>query len=220
MANGGENWRRRFNRWLDQWKVAGSGIILATRRRSFLIAFLISFVIFGTLMSLLSGSTAAFNLFWQVDLPGKMQIISDAFLAFFGVGRNFWDWLLTFAVVVLQSILIGLVVLVWRKRRRSHKEQIIATAANSENIQNAGLAAGLAVLGSGCPTCGTTLLAPMLSTLFSTSGFAMASLVSGLLTVASVLVALLALKRVGGDAYAMIVSERYQKSHSGKEKKS
>ena len=220
MATGGENWRRRFNRWLDQWKVAGSGIILATRRRSFLIAFLISFVIFGTLMSLLSGSTAAFNLFWQVDLPGKMQIISDAVLAFVGVGRKCWDWLLTFAVVVLQSILIGLVVLVWRKRRRSHKEQIIATAANSENIQNAGLAAGLAVLGSGCPTCGTTLLAPMLSTLFSTSGFAMASLVSGLLTVASVLVALLALKRVGGDAYAMIVSERYQKSHSGKEKKS
>lgn len=216
MTDGGKNWRRSFSRWLDQWKIAGSGILLATRCRSFLIAFLLSFIIFGTLMSLLSGSTAAFDLFWHVDLAGKFQILGDAFLAFFGVGRNFWDFLLTFVVVILQSILIGLVVLVWRKRRRSRKEQVLATAANSENLQNAGLAAGLAVLGSGCPTCGTTLLAPMLSTLFSTSSFALASLISGVLTIAAVIVSLLALKRVGGDAYAMIVSERYQKSHQKK----
>lgn len=217
MTNGGKDWRRSLSRWLDQWKLAGSGIILATRCQSFIIAFCLSLVVFGTLMSLLSGSTAALNLFWQVGITDKLQIISDAFWAFFGVGRNFWDWLATFVVVVLQSILIGLVVLVWRKRRHSRKEQILATAANSENLQNAGLAAGLAVLGSGCPTCGTTLLAPMLSTLFSTSSLALASLVSGVLTITAVIITLFALKRVGGDAYAMIVSERYQKSHPRKE---
>lgn len=217
MTNGGKDWRQSFSRWLDQWKLASSGIILATRCQSFITAFCLSLVVFGTLMSLLSGSTAALNLFWQVGITDKLQIISDAFWAFFGVGRNFWDWLATFVVVVLQSILIGLVVLVWRKRRHSRKEQILATAANSENLQNAGLAAGLAVLGSGCPTCGTTLLAPMLSTLFSTSSLALASLVSGALTITAVIITLFALKRVGGDAYAMIVSERYQKSHPRKE---
>ncbi len=213
MASGGQKQKWNFSRWLDEWKIAWSGAALATRSRQFLLAFALSFVFFGTLMNLLSGSNAALNLFWVSDLPGKMDIIWRAFLATFGVGRNFWDWLPTFVVVVLQSTLIGLVVFVWRKRRRSHKEQILATAANSENVQSAGLAAGLAILGSGCPTCGTTLLAPVISAMFSTGGLALASFVSSALTLAAVLITFFAIKRVGADAYALVVSERFQKLH-------
>ncbi len=217
MQSGGKSWRRKLARAADKWKIAWSGMVLATRYPQFLIAFVISFIVFGTLMNLLSGSSAALDLFWVSDLNGKMEIIGQAFLALFGFGRNFLDWLLTFIVVLLQSVLIGLVVFVWRKRRRSRKEQIVATAANSENVQNASIAAGLAVLGSGCPTCGTTLLAPVISTLFSTSGLALASFISGALTVAAILVTLFAIQRIGGDAYAMIVSERFQKLHHKKE---
>lgn len=217
MQSGGKSWRRKLARAADRWKIAWSGMVLATRYPQFLIAFVISFIVFGTLMNLLSGSSAALDLFWVSDLNGKMEIIGQAFLALFGFGRNFLDWLLTFIVVLLQSVLIGLVVFVWRKRRHSRKEQIVATAANSENVQNAGIAAGLAVLGSGCPTCGTTLLAPVISTLFSTSGLALASFVSGALTIAAILVTLFAIQRIGGDAYAMIVSERFQKLHHKKE---
>ncbi len=214
MTSGGKTWRRKLSRWLDQWRIVGSGIILATREQRFIIAFLLSFVIFGTLMNLLSGSTAAVNLFWTVDLAGKLHIVGDAFLGIFGVGRNFWDWLLSFSVTVLQSILIALVVLVWKKRRGTKSAKVLAVAENSDNVQNAGLAAGLAVLGSGCPTCGTTLLAPLIGTLFSTSSYALAGVISGVLTFAAIIVALLALKKVGNDAYALIVSERYEKRHA------
>lgn len=210
MTSGVKSWRRKLAKWLDEWKLAWSGVILATRNPRFLLVFGLSFVIFGTLMNLLSGSTAAMDLFWVTDLGGKLKIIFDGFLGVFGVGRNFWDWLLIFLVTLLQSILIGLVALVWRKRRRSRKDQVVADAANAENVQNAGLAAGLAVLGSGCPTCGTTLLAPVLGTLFSTSSYALASALSGILTTAAVIIALLSLKRIGNDAYVMIVSEKYQ----------
>ncbi len=165
-------------------------------------------------MNLLSGSSAALSLFWTTDLSGKMQIIGQAFLAIFGVGRNFWDWILTFVIVVLQSLLIGLVALVWQKKRHNRKEQVAATASNSDNVQSAGLAAGLAVLGSGCPTCGTTLLAPVLGTLFSTSSYTLASAISAILTVAAIIVSLLTLKKLGNDAYALIVSERFLKNRS------
>lgn len=214
MTSGGRKRQQTFRRWLDECKIACSGIILATREMRFVLAFVLAFVIFGTLMNLLSGSTAALSLFWSVSIPDKCKIIFDAFLANFGVGRSFLDWLQTFIIVVLQSILIALVVLVWQKRRRSLKEQVVATATNADNLQNVGLAAGLAVLGTGCPTCGTTLLAPLISTLFSTSSFALASFISNLLTLAALIVVLLALKRVGGDAYAMLVSERYLAKHS------
>ena len=213
MTSRGKSWVRRLERWLDQWKIAFSGIILATHSASFLVAFMLTFVIFGTLMTLLSGSTAAFSLFGAADFWGKLKIIGDGFLGLFGVNRNFWDWALTFFVTILQSILIGLVVLVWRHRKRSRKDQVVATATNADNLQNAGLAAGLAVLGTGCPTCGTTLLAPLIGTIFSTGSYALANAISGLLTAAAVLISLFALKRMGNDAYAQIMSERYHNKH-------
>lgn len=213
-----ENRQRRFKRriehWFDECKMAFSGVILATRERQFLIAAGITFIVFGTLINLLSGSTSALDLFWATDLSGKMSIIGNAFLAIFGIGRNFWDWLLMFFITILQSILIGLVALVWQKRRRSKKDQVVATAKNADNVQSAGLAASLAILGSGCPTCGTTLLMPLIGTLFSSSSYMLAGIISGLLTFAAILLALWSLKRIGKDAYAMILSERFQRRHT------
>lgn len=206
--------KHSFERWLDEWRLAFSGIVLATRERRFLLAAGLTFIIFGTLINLLSGSTSALDLLWAVDLPGKLTIIGNAFLAIFGVGRNFWDWLLLFVIALLQSALIGLVVFVWRKRRHNKKAQVVATAQNADNVQSAGLVAGLAILGSGCPTCGTTLLMPLLGTLFSSSSYMLAGIISGLLTAAAVILALWSLKRVGRDAYALIVSERFQRRHT------
>lgn len=203
----------RLDRWLDEWRMAFSGVILATRSRKFLLAFGLSFVVFGTLMNLLASSTAALSLFWATDLSGKLAIIRDSFFAIFGVGRNFWDWLLLFAITLLQSVLIGLVVFVWHTKHRSRRDRIESGLQNSDNIQSAGLVAGLAVLGSGCPTCGTTLLMPVLGTIFSSSGYIVASAVSGLLTAAAIVLALLSLKRIGRDAYVVILAEEHRKHH-------
>lgn len=207
----------RFDRWVDEWRMAFSGILLATRSAKFLIAALVAFVVFGTLMNLLSSSSAALNLFWATDFGGKVSIIVDSFLAIFGVGRNFWDWLLIFAITVLQSILIGLVVFVWQKKRQSRRERLLAGVHNSDNVQSASLVAGLAVLGSGCPTCGTTLLMPVLGTLFSSSSYMLAGVVSGILTAGAILLALFTLKRIGREAYVLVRSEEFEKRHHRKE---
>lgn len=213
------NFGGKVGRWLDECKMALQGVVLATRDVRFVAGFLISFVVFGTLMNLLSGSTAAVNLFWVTDWAGKFNIIKDAFLGIFGVGRSFWDWLLTFCIILLQSILIGLVVFVWQKRRRSRKGQLAADVSNADNLQSAGLVTGLAILGSGCPTCGTTLLAPLIGTMFSSGSFALAGAISGILTAIAIIVALLALKKMGKDAYAIVLSERHHQRKKLKENK-
>ncbi len=199
-----------ISKWLDECKMAMSGIVLATREWKFLLAFLSSFIIFGTLMNILSGSSAGWDLFWAVDFGGKMRLLGQAFLANFGIERALLDWAITFVITILQSILIGLVVLVWQKKRR---QKVLAKAKNLNNMSDAGLVAGLAILGSGCPTCGTTLLAPLLGTVLSSGSFAIAGVISGLINVAAVILALFALKRVGKDAYVMIIAERYEKRH-------
>lgn len=199
-----------ISKWLDECKMAMSGIVLATREWKFLLAFLSSFIIFGTLMNILSGSSAGWDLFWAVDFGGKMRLLGQAFLANFGIDRALLDWAITFVITILQSILIGLVVLVWQKKRR---QKVLAKAKNLNNMSDAGLVAGLAILGSGCPTCGTTLLAPLLGTVLSSGSFAIAGVISCLINVAAVILALFALKRVGKDAYVMIIAERYEKRH-------
>ena len=108
-------------------------------------------------MNLLSNGFASFELMAVSDFSGILRIILDAFLGIFGVGRSFVDWALVFFVAILQGILIGLVVLMWKKKKK----------LDSENLESAGIAAGLAVLGTGCPTCGTALLTPILSAIFS-----------------------------------------------------
>lgn len=208
MTAGGKV-KHSISKWLDEWRIAFSGVLLASKKQRFVVAALLTFIIFGTLINLLSGSTAAVSLFWSTDMAGKLKIIWSGFLAIFGVGRNFWDWLLMFSITVLQSLLIGLIAVAWQGKKRERSARIAAEASNADNVQNAGLAVGLAVLGSGCPTCGTTLLAPVIATLFSTSSFALANIISGLLTLAAVLVALLTFKRVGGDVYAQLVSAEY-----------
>lgn len=206
----------RLDRWLDEWKMAFTGIALASRSWKFVIVTVTTFLIFGTLMNLLSSSSAALDLFWSTGWVGKLSILKDSFLAIFGVGRSFWDWALIFFITVLQSFLIGLVVLAWQKKRRNKREQLQAEAKNADNLQSAGIVAGLAVLGSGCPTCGTTLLMPIIGTVFSSSSYALAGAISGILTVAAILLALFTLKRIGREVYAIILSEQYAKEHSPK----
>jgi len=199
----------RFDRFVDECKMAVSGIVLATQRKEFWIASLISLVIFGTLMNLLAGGFGVFNTMAALGVGGALGIIGEAFLSIFGIGKAFGDWALMFTVVLLQSILIGLIVLVWQGKRRQKESSTVETAKNANNVQDAGIATGLAILGTGCPTCGTSLLAPVIGSFVSSGSYMIAGVVSWFLTVVALVLILFSLKRIGRDAYAMITSEQF-----------
>jgi len=183
MSRGGK--KSEWDKWLDGLRLAGLGIWSAMKTYRFWAFFVPVFVIFGTLLNLLSGGTSAFNLFWATDFGGKTRILGDAFLAIFGVGRPFVDWLIVFVVTLLQAILISSIAVAWKRNK------------DQESLQSSGIAAGLAILGSGCPTCGTALLTPVLATIFSTGGYAIAGIVSQVITWLSVVIVLFALYKVG-----------------------
>lgn len=197
------NWRK----WLDEFALAGKGILLATKEKKFLIGFLVAFLFFGTLMNLLAGGFSKFELMWALGFPESLRIIGGAFIGVFGVNMVFFDWLFVFFVAFLQGILIGLIVLLWNKERKKGE--------NSANVEKAGIVTGLIALGAGCPTCGTTLITPLLGALFSTGGLAMTGVISGVVTTLAIIIAILSLKRIGLQTYAIIVNEKYTKKHIG-----
>lgn len=189
------NWRK----WLDGFSLAGKGILLATREKRFWYGFVPAFLFFGFLMNLLSGGFAKFELMSALGFPASLQILGSSFINIFGINQPFLDWLPIFAISILQGILIGLIALLWDKK----KEQ------NSANLEKAGIITGLIALGAGCPTCGTTLLTPLIGAIFSTGGLAITGTISTIITWLAIIIAVLSLKRLGEETYVIIINEKY-----------
>lgn len=211
------NWRK----WLDGFVLAGKGILLATKETRFWYGFIPSFLFFGLLMNLLAGGFAKFELMSALGFPDCLKVIGDSFLAIFGVNQPFLDWLPIFSISILQGVLIGLITLLWNKKRPSAKRSTksakpaksssAATPAsdNSANLEKAGLITGLIALGAGCPTCGTTLLTPLIGAIFSSSSLAITGAISTIVTWLAIIIAILSLKRLGEETYVIIVNEKY-----------
>lgn len=198
------NWRK----FCDDFVLAGKGILLATKEKRFWYGFVPSFLFFGVLINLLSAGFSKFELMGALGFPESLKILGDAFLNIFGINKVFLDWLPIFALCLLQATLIGLIVLLWQKKREN----------NADNLGKAGIITGLIALGAGCPTCGTTLLTPLLGAIFSTGGLALTGAISTLVTILAVLIATLSLKRLGLETYVIIVNEKYMKKKEAREK--
>lgn len=198
------NWRK----WLDEFVLAGKGILLATKEKRFWAGFIPSFFFFGILMDLLAGGTAKFELMGTLGFPNSLRVLLDSLLSVFGINQPFLDWLPIFAISILQGILIGLIVLLWNKRRTQNLNN---PESNSANVEKAGIITGLIALGAGCPTCGTTLLTPLVGAFFSTGSLAIAGAISTIVTWLAIVIAVLSLKRLGEETYVTIINEKYLK---------
>ncbi len=203
------NWRK----WLDDFVLAGRGILLATKEKRFWYGFIPTFIFFSILINLLSGGFSKFELMGAAGLPGVMKVLWDSFLAVFGVNQIFLEWLPTFLLSLLQGILVGLIVFLWQKKKQAKED-------NAAGVEKAGIITGLIALGAGCPTCGTTLLTPLLGAMFSTGSLAIAGAISTVVTVVAVVIALLSLKRLGLETYVIIINERYLDKKNAKGKNS
>lgn len=203
-----------YRKWCDEFVLAGKGILLATREKRFWAGFVPAFLIFGTLINLLAGGLAKFDLMAASGFGGSVKIILDSLLGLFGYRMIISDWLQVFALALVQGVLIGLIVLLWQKKRISQTEAV----SNSANVEKAGIITGLIALGAGCPTCGTTLLTPLIGAIFSTGATALVGVLSTTITILAVVIAILSLKRIGEETYVIMVNEKYMKKKEEREK--
>lgn len=197
------NWRK----WCDEFVLTGRGILLATKEKRFWYGFIPSFLFFGLLMNLLSGGLSKFELIRILGFPDGLRIIGDSFIGIFGINQPFLDWLPVFCISLLQGTLIGLTVLLWHKKREQ----------NAANLERAGIITGLIALGAGCPTCGTTLITPLIGVFFSTGSLAIAGTISAIVTALAIIIAILSLKRLGVETYVIIINEKYLKKKEKRE---
>ena len=208
-------------RFFDEFALAGRGLLLASRKKTFWPPFVLTFLLFGTLINLLSAGFTSFQLIGSClgdcDFSGALQILTRAFLNVFGVGRDFLDFALNLILTLFQAILLSLAIFIYRHNQKTKRAQANppAAAESSASLESSAIVAGLAVLGSGCPTCGTTLLAPLLGTLLSgtSSAVAIAGTLSSALNALAILLAILVFRKLGLQTYAIIKSEEFKEKH-------
>ena len=112
----------------------------------------------------------------------------------FGVGRTLPDFFFMSLINLVQSLLIGLLFFILHFRKQNL----------SDNLQSTGIIASFFLLSSGCPTCGTALLAPIFISILGSSGLALIGTVSVILN-------------LGYEAYIISEAEKYQQIKSQKE---
>ncbi|MBQ7802789.1 hypothetical protein IJ380_02950 [Candidatus Saccharibacteria bacterium] len=200
--------KEKLEKWFDEFGLAMRGFLLASKSKSFLISFLLTFLVFGMFINLLSNGFGSFRLMFAGDLKNALSILSGAFLNIFGVNKNFLDWFLNFVLTLLQSALISLVIFISKHNRAEKKRE-----KADNGVESSALVAGLVVLGSGCPTCGTTLLTPLLGTILSgaSGSVALAGKLSLGLNFLALLLGTFVFKKLGFMTYAIIKSEEYMK---------
>lgn len=202
------NWRK----WLDGFVLASKGILLATKEKKFWYGFIPAFLFFGLLMNMLSGGTSEFSLMFAMGFPDGLQVLGKHFIQIFGINMPFLTWIPIFAISLLQGTLIGLIAFLWNKKRQSKD------SGNSANVEKAGIITGLIALGAGCPTCGTTLITPLLGAMFSTGGLAITGTISMIVTWLAIIIAILSLRKLGIETYATIINDKYMRKKEEREK--
>lgn len=207
MKKPNKAFQQKFLKWLDGWRTMAKGLVLATKFPDFIIATIVSVLVFGMVLQFFAPGTANLDLWLSVDLPDKLKILGTVFWNFTGQGQILTDWLLIFSLALVQGLLISTLILVSRERKKMNQHHKFATI---DNLQTAGLATGLAILGAGCPSCGTSLIAPILGTIFSGGGYALAGQLTWILNLLSFLVAILALKKLGTEAYVIIITNKWR----------
>ena len=216
--------------FLDQLSLAFQGLFfLATKkpyRLRFWLSFALLFLFFGALLNLLGAGLSSFRLLFSGDFSLALSVLSSAFLGIFGVGKAFPDWLLNFALTLLQATLLSLVLFLFRQQKTSAKKSSVRTPSaepssadsSSSGLESSALVTGLVILGSGCPTCGTTLLAPLLTAFASgaSGSLALAGKLSFLFNCLAFLLGIFAFRRLGLVTYATIKSSHQPKRKNKK----
>ena len=198
-------------RFFDEYLLALHGLRLLARKKFFWFIFLPLFFFFGTLLNLLATGLSSLRLLFSGDFSLAGSVLSSAFLGLFGYKRTFLDWLPVFLLALLQAMLITFLIFLARKNHRQ-------LTRNSSSMEASALVAGLALLGSGCPTCGTTLLAPLLGTLLSgaSGSLALAGTISVILNIFAILLGFIVFRKLGLIVYATIKSEHHLNKRKAK----
>lgn len=191
----------------DRTKFAIVSIGYLLRRPKYLACFLISLFLFLYILSFFkNGNGNLLLLFSGISFGMKMELLGRVAVDIFG---NFTDLygLLIIALSILQALTIMLLIFAWRHREKEH-------AIDGASTGSIGAIFGFVALG--CPTCGVSLLAPLLTAIAGTGAMAAAEGVSRVLIILAFILLIYTVIKLGYISFITIGSKKYKEKRHAK----
>lgn len=183
---------------LDKLQLASLGILNVFKKPSRLISAMVIAAIFSIILTAFANGTFYWSLlFSQLGLIAKLHII-DKIMVEFLINLKTFSGFLTLLISILQGFCIILLIYNYR-----HQPKI-----NLNQIGSSTLSTILAAIGLGCPTCGTSLILPIIG-VFSSSSLMLVGLFNNILIILSFVISCYALWKLGYIAYANWTNELY-----------
>ncbi len=190
----------------DRAKFALSGVGMLLKRPKYLAVFIVSLLIFLYILTFFKNGTSNWALLWSgVSFGTKMGILGRVFGDMFS---NFTDWygILIILMSLLQAITIMLLVFTWRNREKDH---------TLDGASTGGIGALLGFIALGCPTCGVSILTPLLTAIAGTGAMAAAEGVSRVLIVLAFILLIYTVIKLGYVSFVTISAKKYkEKKHA------
>jgi len=204
------SWRRIRNKLElvgDRIKLAIIGFGFCLSHKKYLVAFILgSFGFLYFLTFFQSGNSNLHLLFSSLDAEHKIELLGKVFLDCF---RNFLslNGLSIILLAILQGLAITLMVYTWR-----YKEQdaVFSTASTST------IAGALGFVALGCPSCGISLLTPILSTIAGASAGILAERVNIFLTLVAYGLLFFSICKLGYLVFVITSAAKYKEKHASK----
>ncbi len=153
-------------------------------------------------LTLFENGSGTWSLLWSgIDLGSKIGLLGSVWR---GVLENFTNLygVLLMVLSFLQGLTIALLVFVWKGREKK---------AAVNGLEAGGVGAAFGFLALGCPSCGVSLLAPVLTAIAGTGAVALVDVLGWFFLIFAYLLLLHALRKMGYTAYVLEAAKRYNR---------
>lgn len=196
-----------FSLALDRIKLGGIGISYLLTFKKYLLLFIFTwafFLFFLTFFKDGSGNLAL--LFSGISSDQKLSLLRRVLLSCFGNFTSLYGLSLVL-LSLLQGLAISLMVYTWRHK---YKDQTLSSASTST------VASALGFVALGCPSCGISLLTPILSALAGASASILAERVGVFLTIIAFGLLFYSVFHLGYLVFVIVSARKYKEKHAPK----
>ena len=191
----------------DRTKFAMVSIGYLLKRPKYLASFLISLFVFLFILSFFKDGSGNWALLCSgIPFGAKMALLGRVCV---GILDNFTDLygILIILLSLLQALTVMLLIFAWRNRKKDFA---------LDGASTGGIGAIFGFVALGCPTCGISLLTPILTAIAGTAGaMAAAESVSRILTILAFFLLIYTVIRLGYVSFITISSKNYkEKKHA------
>ena len=191
--------------FVDRTKFAVVGYKYLLSRPRYIVALVISFLIFLYVLSQLQDGGTNWQLLWSgLDFGDKMQVFGRSLASMLANFTSFTGILIVF-LALMQSLCVAGIVFAIRHRQKDDALNGASTGS---------IASILAFITLGCPTCGMTLLTPLLTMVAGTGAVALAERLGVILSIVAFLLLFFTLVQLGYQIFVNVSAERAKEKHA------